>query len=66
MSHTFLLNTQYWSSKAHPYGSDNIFPLELLFFFLSESGSCSFREIEREREREGGETGRPGGFRKEM
>lgn len=55
----FLLNTQFSSSKAHPYGSDDIFPLELLYFFprpnLSESGSWNFRvqETERERERRG-------------
>lgn len=32
MSHFFFLNTRYLSSKAHPHGSDNIFPLELLYF----------------------------------
>lgn len=56
MSH-FLLNTQYLSSKAHPYGSDNVFPLELLYFFsphpnLSECGSWNLRSRGRKKGRE--------------
>lgn len=65
MSH-FLLNTQYLSSKAHPYGSDNVFPLELLYFFsphpnLSECGSWNLRAQDRERGREGERGERKGG-----
>lgn len=44
MSHIFVLNTR--SSKAHSYGSDDIFPLERLYFL-------SLNLWEREREREG-------------
>lgn len=41
--------TLFLNSRAHPYGSDNIFPLELLLYFSPPSAVTS-----RGQEREGG------------
>lgn len=54
MTHIFLLTAQGLSSKAHLYGSDNIFPLEAVLFFPHFNLSKSGRLEERKREREGG------------